>query len=118
MKLWQRITWPWSRRRTPGRHVLIDTRLLDWVTCMGCGMRVPADALHGTCGRAAGFPILIRATKHGPPCCPGICRRCDRCLEKQGWCLLCITCKACCPGHYRELPLRPKNTIEWRDTGS
>lgn len=114
MKIWQRwFRWPIRRH---GRHTLVDTRLLDWATCMGCGQRVPADALHGACGRAAGFPILIRATKHGPPCCPGICRRCDRCLEKQGWCLLCITCKTCCPGHYRSLP-GGEDTLEWEQTG-
>jgi hypothetical protein len=96
--------WSHARRRyRSGRHTLVDRRMLHQVRCAGCQQSVPAEAIHASCGRAAGYPILIRATKHGPPCCPGICRRCDRCLEKQGWCLRCITCKSCCPGHYREL---------------
>jgi hypothetical protein len=115
MKFWRWIRWP--ARRAHGRHALIDRRLLDWATCTGCNQSVPADAIHATCGRAAGFPILIRATKHGPPCCPGICRRCDRCLEKQGWCLMCITCKYCCPGHLPQLTSSTQDTIGWRRTG-
>jgi hypothetical protein len=101
MKRW---SWRFRRRGRPrGRHAIIDRRLLEWVQCAGCLGQVPADAIHTTCGRAGGYPILIRATKHGPPCCPGACRRCARCLEDQGWCMRCVTCRACCPGHYLEL---------------
>jgi hypothetical protein len=38
-------------------------------------------------------------------------------LEKQGWCLMCITCKYCCPGHLPQLTSSAQGTIGWRRTG-
>lgn len=76
-----------------------------WPRCSGpgCDRPVPPDALHDLCGRAGPYVALIRAPRHGGPCCPGICSGCRACLDtprvQAGWCARCSVCVACCRGH-------------------
>lgn len=76
-----------------------------WPRCSspGCGRPVPPDAVHDLCGRAAPYVALIRAPRHGGPCCPGTCPGCRACLDtprvKTGWCVRCGVCAVCCRGH-------------------
>jgi hypothetical protein len=93
-----------------------------WPRCAspGCDRPVPPDAVHDMCGRAAPYVALIRAPRHGGPCCPGTCPGCRACLDtprvKAGWCVRCGVCVVCCRGHgvvalptIRELPQPPAN---------
>jgi hypothetical protein len=93
-----------------------------WPRCKspGCDRPVPPDAVHDLCGRAAPYVALIRAPRHGGPCCPGTCPGCRACLDtprvKAGWCVRCGVCAVCCRGHgvltlptTRELPQPPAN---------
>jgi hypothetical protein len=93
-----------------------------WPRCSspGCDRPVPPDAVHDLCGRAAPYVALIRAPRHGGPCCPGTCPGCRACLDtprvKAGWCVRCGVCAVCCRGHnvlalstIRELPQPPAN---------
>jgi hypothetical protein len=76
-----------------------------WPRCSspGCGRPVPPDALHDVCGRAGPYVALIRAPRHGGPCCPGACPGCRACLDtprvQAGWCVQCGICVVCCLGH-------------------
>lgn len=76
-----------------------------WPRCSspGCDRPVPPDAMHDLCGRAGPYVALIRAPRHGGPCCPGTCPGCRACLDtprvQQGWCARCSVCVACCRGH-------------------
>ena len=78
-----------------------------WPRCLqeGCWHRVPPAAIHPTCQRAGDYPALIAAVAtHGPPCCPGECPKCWRCLDRprRGWCDRCQVCIDCCPGHGKD----------------
>jgi hypothetical protein len=76
-----------------------------WPRCSspGCDRPVPPDAVHDLCGRAGPYVALIRAPRHGGPCCPGTCPGCRACLDtprvKAGWCVRCDVCMVCCRGH-------------------
>src|SRR5947209_722222 len=76
-----------------------------WPRCsnLGCHRPVPPDAVHDLCGRAGPYVALIRAPRHGAPCCPGTCPGCRACLDtprvKTGWCVRCGVCAVCCRGH-------------------
>ena len=76
-----------------------------WPRCSspGCDRPVPPDAVHDLCGRAGPYVALIRAPRHGGPCCPGTCPGCRACLDtprvKAGWCVRCDVCVVCCRGH-------------------
>jgi hypothetical protein len=76
-----------------------------WPRCSspGCDRPVPPDAVHELCGRAGPYVALIRAPRHGGPCCPGTCPGCRACLDtprvKAGWCARCSVCAVCCRGH-------------------
>ena len=76
-----------------------------WPRCSspGCDRPVPPDAVHDLCGRAGPYVALIRAPRHGGPCCPGTCPGCRACLDtprvKTGWCVRCGVCAVCCRGH-------------------
>jgi hypothetical protein len=80
-----------------------------WPRCSspGCDRPVPPDAVHDLCGRAGPYVALIRAPRHGGPCCPGTCPGCRACLDtprvKTGWCVRCGVCAVCCRGH--DLPM-------------
>jgi hypothetical protein len=76
-----------------------------WPRCSspGCDRPVPPDAVHELCGRAGPYVALIRAPRHGGPCCPGTCPGCRACLDtprvEAGWCARCGVCVLCCRGH-------------------
>ena len=76
-----------------------------WPRCSspGCDRPVPPDAVHELCGRAGPYVALIRAPRHGGPCCPGTCPGCRACLDtprvQAGWCARCGVCVLCCRGH-------------------
>ena len=76
-----------------------------WPRCSspGCDRPVPPDAMHDLCGRAGPYVALIRAPRHGGPCCPGTCPGCRACLDtprvQAGWCARCSVCVGCCRGH-------------------
>ena len=76
-----------------------------WPRCTspGCDRPVPQDAVHELCGRAGPYVALIRAPRHGGPCCPGTCPGCRACLDtprvQAGWCARCSVCAMCCRGH-------------------
>lgn len=76
-----------------------------WPRCSspGCDRPVPPDAMHELCGRAGPYVALIRAPRHGGPCCPGTCPGCRACLDtprvQAGWCARCSVCVLCCRGH-------------------
>ena len=76
-----------------------------WPRCLspGCDRPVPPDAVHDLCGRAGPYVALIRAPRHGGPCCPGTCPGCRACVDtprvSAGWCVRCGVCAACCRGH-------------------
>jgi hypothetical protein len=76
-----------------------------WPRCCspGCDRPVPPDAVHELCGRAGPYVALIRAPRHGGPCCPGTCPGCRACLDtprvQAGWCARCSVCVLCCRGH-------------------
>ena len=76
-----------------------------WPRCSspGCDRPVPPDAVHELCGRAGPYVALIRAPRHGSPCCPGTCPGCRACLDtprvQAGWCARCSVCVLCCRGH-------------------
>lgn len=76
-----------------------------WPRCSspGCDRPVPPDAMHDLCGRAGPYVALIRAPRHGGPCCPGTCPGCRACLDtprvQAGWCARCGVCVVCCRGH-------------------
>lgn len=76
-----------------------------WPRCSSpeCSRPVPPDAVHDLCGRAGPYVALIRAPRHGGPCCPGTCPGCRACLDtprvKAGWCVRCGVCAVCCRGH-------------------
>jgi hypothetical protein len=76
-----------------------------WPRCSspGCDRPVPPDAVHDLCGRAGPYVALIRAPRHGGPCCPGTCPGCRACLDtprvNAGWCARCAVCAVCCRGH-------------------
>src|SRR4051812_44799047 len=76
-----------------------------WPRCSspGCDRPVPPDAVHDLCGRAGPYVALIRAPRHGGPCCPGTCPGCRACLDtprvQTGWCARCGVCVVCCRGH-------------------
>jgi hypothetical protein len=76
-----------------------------WPRCSspGCDRPVPPDAVHDLCGRAGPYVALIRAPRHGGPCCPGTCPGCRACLDtprvQAGWCARCSVCVVCCRGH-------------------
>ena len=82
-----------------------------WPRCssLGCDRPVPPDAVHNLCGRAGPYVALIRAPRHGGPCCPGTCPGCRACLDtprvKTGWCVRCGVCAVCCRGH--DVPAGP-----------
>jgi hypothetical protein len=82
-----------------------SSRQKFWPRCSspGCDRRVPPDAVHDVCGRAGPYVALIRAPRHGGPCCPGTCPGCRACLDtprvKAGWCVRCGVCVVCCRGH-------------------
>ena len=82
-----------------------SSRQKFWPRCAspGCGRRVPPDAVHDLCRRAGPYVALIRAPRHGGPCCPGACPGCRACLDtprvKAGWCVRCGVCVVCCRGH-------------------
>lgn len=99
-----------------------SSRQKFWPRCSspGCNRPVPPDAVHDVCGRAAPYVALIRAPRHGGPCCPGTCPGCRACLDtprvKAGWCVRCGVCVVCCRGHgvlalptIRGLPQPPAN---------
>lgn len=99
-----------------------SSRQMFWPRCSspGCDRPVPPDAVHDVCGRAAPYVALIRAPRHGGPCCPGTCPGCRACLDtprvKAGWCVRCGVCVVCCRGHdllalptIRGLPQPPAN---------
>jgi hypothetical protein len=99
-----------------------SSRQKFWPRCSspGCDRPVPPDAVHDVCGRAAPYVALIRAPRHGGPCCPGTCPGCRACLDtprvKAGWCVRCGVCVVCCRGHgvlavptIRGLPQPPAN---------
>jgi hypothetical protein len=50
-----------------------SSRQKFWPRCSspGCDRPVPPDAVHDVCGRAAPYVALIRAPRHGGPCCRG-----------------------------------------------
>jgi hypothetical protein len=83
----------------------VRSRQKFWPRCSspGCDRPVPPDAVHDLCGRAAPYVALIRAPRHGGPCCPGTCPGCRACLDtlrvKAGWCVRCGVCVVCCRGH-------------------
>lgn len=83
----------------------VRSRQKFWPRCSspGCARPVPPDAVHDLCGRAAPYVALIRAPRHGGPCCPGTCPGCRACLDtprvKAGWCVRCGVCVVCCRGH-------------------
>ena len=89
-------------RNVPAIH---SRRQKFWPRCSspGCHRPVPPDALHDLCGRAGPYVALIRAPRHGGPCCPGTCPGCRACLDtprvKAGWCVRCGVCAVCCQGH-------------------
>jgi hypothetical protein len=76
-----------------------------WPRCSspGCDRPVPPDAVHELCRRAGPYVALIRAPRHGGPCCPGTCPGCRACLDtprvQAGWCARCSVCVMCCRGH-------------------
>jgi hypothetical protein len=76
-----------------------------WPRCSspGCDRPVPPDAVHDLCGRAGPYVALIRAPRHGGPCCPGTCPGCRACLDtprvQAGWCVRCGVCVVCCRDH-------------------
>jgi hypothetical protein len=76
-----------------------------WPRCSspGCDRPVPPDSVHDLCGRAGPYVALIRAPRHGGPCCPGTCPGCRACLDtprvQAGWCARCSVCVVCCRGH-------------------
>ena len=80
-------------------------RQKSWPRCSspGCDRPVPPDAVHDLCGRAGPYVALIRAPRHGGPCCPGTCPGCRACLDtprvQAGWCARCSVCVVCCRGH-------------------
>lgn len=82
-----------------------SSRQKFWLRCSspGCGRRVPPDAVHDLCRRAGPYGALIRAPRHGGPCCPGVCPGCRACLDTPrvtaGWCVRCGVCGVCCRGH-------------------
>ncbi len=92
---------------THARHVpaVRSRRQKFWPRCSspGCDRPVPPDAVHDLCGRAGPYVALIRAPRHGGPCCPGTCPGCRACLDtprvKTGWCARCGVCVVCCRGH-------------------
>jgi hypothetical protein len=99
--------WAAASPRTHARNVpaVRSRRHKLWPRCSnpGCDRPVPPDAVHELCGRAGPYVALIRAPRHGGPCCPGTCPGCRACLDtprvKTGWCVRCGVCAACCRGH-------------------
>lgn len=99
--------WAAASSHTHARNVpaIRSRRQKLWPRCShpGCDRPVPPDAVHDLCGRAGPYVALIRAPRHGGPCCPGTCPGCRACLDtprvKTGWCVRCGVCAACCRGH-------------------
>jgi hypothetical protein len=98
---WAAASSPAHARNVPA----VRSRQKFWPRCSspGCARPVPPDAVHDLCGRAAPYVALIRAPRHGGPCCPGTCPGCRACLDtprvKAGWCVRCGVCVVCCRGH-------------------
>lgn len=85
-----------TRRATSARAAASNA----WRTCPVCFHRHPH--LCPECGRGALTP---EAPRHTEACCPGLCRRCRRCLSVcPGPCLAqgCTQCLDLCPGHDEE----------------
>jgi hypothetical protein len=99
---WAAASSPTHARNVPAVR---SRRQKFWPRCSspGCDRPVPPDAVHDLCGRAGPYVALIRAPRHGGPCCPGTCPGCRACLDtprvKTGWCVRCGVCAACCRGH-------------------
>jgi hypothetical protein len=99
--------WAAANCGPPARNVpaVRSRRQRFWPRCssLGCDRPVPPDAVHDLCGRAGPYVALIRAPRHGGPCCPGTCPGCRACLDtprvKTGWCVRCGVCAVCCRGH-------------------
>jgi hypothetical protein len=103
----QNPRWAAANCGPPARNVpaVRSRRQKFWPRCssVGCDRPVPPDAVHDLCGRAGAYVALIRAPRHGGPCCPGTCPGCRACLDtprvKTGWCVRCGVCAVCCRGH-------------------
>lgn len=65
-----------------------------WTICRGCRTPVPTACEYCRCATAG------VTGKHTQECCPGVCRRCQRCaLECLGPCETGEHCADLCPGH-------------------